>query len=70
MRSDFRRNGSGWEWNGQETVVASRVTDETGYVQPTRQELVDVRGLNSNYHNNMIQAWKVKADGTVEYAVL
>ena len=59
-----------WEWDGQETVVASRVTDETGYVQPTREELVAVRGLNSNYHNNMIQAWKVKADGTVEYAVL
>jgi hypothetical protein len=26
--------------------------------------------VNSNYHNNMIQAWKVKADGTVEYAVV
>lgn len=59
-----------WQWNGQETVVASRCTDETGYVQPTRAELVAVRGLNSNYHNNMIQAWKVKADGGVEYAVL
>jgi sulfane dehydrogenase subunit SoxC len=46
------------------------VTDETGYVQPSREALVAVRGLNSNYHNNMIQAWKVKADGTVEYAVI
>jgi sulfane dehydrogenase subunit SoxC len=59
-----------WDWNGQEAIVASRVTDETGYVQPTREELVAVRGVNSNYHNNMIQAWKVKADGSVEYAVI
>jgi sulfane dehydrogenase subunit SoxC len=59
-----------WEWDGSEATIASRVTDETGYVQPTRAELVAVRGLNSNYHNNMIQAWTVKADGTVEYAVI
>jgi len=59
-----------WEWDGSEATIASRVTDDTGYRQPTREELVAVRGVNSNYHNNMIQAWKVKADGTVEYAVL
>jgi sulfane dehydrogenase subunit SoxC len=59
-----------WEWDGTEATVASRVTDETGYVQPTRDELVPLRGVNSYYHNNMIQAWKVKADGTVEYAVI
>jgi len=39
-------------------------------MQPTREELVAVRGMNSYYHNNMIQAWKVKADGAVEYAVI
>lgn len=60
----------GWEWDGSEATIASRVTDETGYQQPTRAELVAVRGVNSNYHNNMIQAWHVKADGTVEYAVV
>jgi sulfane dehydrogenase subunit SoxC len=59
-----------WDWNGSEAVVASRVTDDTGYVQPSRAELVAVRGVNSNYHNNMIQAWKVKGDGSVEYAVV
>ena len=59
-----------WDWDGTEAIVASRVTDETGYVQPTRAELVAVRGVNSQYHNNMIQAWRVKADGTVDYAVL
>jgi len=60
----------GWEWNGSDATIASRVTDDTGYVQPTRAELVAIRGVNSNYHNNMIQAWKVNHDGTVEYAVL
>jgi len=59
-----------WHWDGADVVVASRVTDETGYMQPTREELVAVRGMNSYYHNNMIQAWKVKADGAVEYAVI
>jgi len=59
-----------WEWDGSEATIASRVTDDTGYRQPTREELVAVRGVNSNYHNNMVQAWKVKADGTVEYAVI
>jgi len=59
-----------WAWDGSDATIASRVTDETGYVQPTRAELVAVRGLNSNYHNNMIQAWRVKGDGTVEYAVI
>lgn len=60
----------GWEWDGRDAVIASRATDDTGYVQPTRAELVAVRGTNSNYHNNMIQAWAVKADGAVEYAAL
>jgi sulfane dehydrogenase subunit SoxC len=59
-----------WEWDGRDAVVASRVTDETGYRQPTRAELVAVRGEHSYYHNNMIQAWRVAADGTVDYAVL
>ncbi|MGE5242780.1 MAG: sulfite dehydrogenase [Betaproteobacteria bacterium] len=58
-----------WEWDGRDAVIASRATDETGYRQPTRDELVAVRGLNSFYHNNMIQAWHVGSDGMVEYAV-
>jgi len=54
-----------WNWNGQETMIAARCTDESGFLQPTRQELVAVRGLNSNYHCNAIQPWKIQADGTV-----
>ena len=54
-----------WRWDGRETVLQSRCTDETGYVQPTLADLVKVRGLNSHYFLNAIQNWKVAADGTV-----
>ena len=57
-----------WRWDGRETVLMSRCTDDTGYVQPTLAELVKVRGLNSIYHNNAIQGWKVAADGGVRNA--
>lgn len=57
-----------WRWGGQETVLQSRCLDETGYVQPTLAALVKVRGVNSTYHNNAIQAWKVAADGSVHNA--
>lgn len=54
-----------WRWNGQDAILQSRCTDETGYVQPTRDELIAVRGTNSNYHYNGIFSWKVGRDGTV-----
>jgi len=57
-----------WRWDGREAIIASRCTDETGYVQPTLAELVAVRGVHSNYHNNSIQLWKVGADGKVTNA--
>ena len=54
-----------WTWDGAPALIASRCTDETGYTQPSIAELIAVRGLNSNYHNNGIQVWKVAADGKV-----
>lgn len=54
-----------WKWDGREALIASRCTDDTGYTQPAIAELVKVRGVNSNYHNNGIQAWKVASDGTI-----
>jgi sulfane dehydrogenase subunit SoxC len=54
-----------WHWDGKESLLASRCTDESGYVQPSLAELVEARGVNSNYHNNAIQTWKVAADGTI-----
>lgn len=50
-------------WDGSEMFLQSRAMDETGYVQPTKAQLRDVRGLNSIYHNNCIQTWHVNANG-------
>ncbi|QDK81096.1 sulfite dehydrogenase [Spirosoma sp. KCTC 42546] len=54
-----------WQWNGSETEIMSRVTDETGYTQPTLKQLVDARGSEVGYHFNPITAWQIKADGRV-----
>ena len=54
-----------WRFDGQDSTIASRAIDETGYVQPTRAALIAVRGTNSNYHYNGIKFWNVRADGTV-----
>ncbi len=54
------------DWQGEEMYLQSRAHDETGYVQPTKTQLRDVRGLNSIYHNNCIQTWWVKSTGEAE----
>lgn len=55
----------GWEWDGQETLIMSRATDEEGAFQPTRDELLEARGANYVYHYNAIQPWLVHEDGSV-----
>jgi sulfane dehydrogenase subunit SoxC len=59
-----------WTWDGKPARIASRAVDETGYVQPTRDQLVEARGVNSFYHFNGIKTWVVAASGEVssEYA--
>ena len=59
-----------WRWDGEPAVLQSRCQDETGYVQPTLPQLVDVRSLDggrfgSIYHLNAIQSWAVARDGSV-----
>jgi sulfane dehydrogenase subunit SoxC len=61
----FTRFRLPWRFDGREAVIASRSVDESGYVQPTREALIEVRGVNSAYHYNGIKLWKVHADGTV-----
>lgn len=56
-----------WQFDGREAVIASRAIDETGYVQPTREALIAVRGTNSIYHYNGIKFWRVRADGSVSH---
>lgn len=54
-----------FEWHGEELMLMSRAVDETGYVQPTLEQLTAVRGQVSFYHNNSIQPWRVDANGEV-----
>ncbi|MDM7459177.1 MAG: sulfite dehydrogenase [Paracoccus sp. (in: a-proteobacteria)] len=54
------------DWNGEEMFLMSRAIDETGYVQPTKQALRDIRGRNNVYHNNGMQVWWVRETGEVE----
>jgi sulfane dehydrogenase subunit SoxC len=61
-----------WNWDGQETELQSRCTDEIGQVQPSRaqvakywnkpfDETFSVPGLD-----NSIQPWRVASDGSVQ----
>ena len=54
-----------WDWQGAETIILSRATDETGYVQPTRAELVRARGAGTEYHFNHVYGWRVMPNGRV-----
>ena len=57
-----------WNLTGGEAVIMSRAVDETGYVQPTRAELLKQRGPGTTgYHLNPITGWVVRGDGTVVY---
>ena len=55
-----------FDWDGSPLLLQSRAHDSTGYVQPTKEQLRKVRGVNSIYHNNGIQTWAVDADGRAE----
>ena len=54
------------DWDGEEMLLQSRAMDDTGYIQPTKAQLREVRGENSIYHNNCIQTWWVRPNGEAE----
>lgn len=60
-----------WKWDGGEAALQSRCTDETGYVQPTRDQLIAARGLKAGpdgyNHFNGIKTWFVRRDGKVSH---
>lgn len=58
----------GWQWDGQAAELQSRCTDETGYVQPTRDEFIAAWGTRNGYHYHGIKSWFVKATGEVLHA--
>ncbi len=55
-----------FDWDGAPLLLQSRAVDDAGYVQPTKDALRAVRGVNSIYHNNAIQTWAVDSDGRAE----
>lgn len=68
-----------WKWNGEDSLLLSRCTDDLGQVQPSLAEFAkfwgrtpeDVVGDTSGVgHFNVIQPWRVARDGTVDNAIL
>lgn len=57
-----------WTWDGRETTIASRCQDETGYWQPTREEIVEARGMQATDHYNGIKWWRIHANGELTHA--
>lgn len=55
-----------FDWDGSELFVQSRAIDEKGNIQPTKNALRKERGESSIYHNNSIQTWHIKEDGSAE----
>jgi sulfane dehydrogenase subunit SoxC len=68
----FTRFTLPWQWDGRATTLRSRCVDDTGYVQPTRDELVAVRGMTAGpdgyNHYNGIKIWTVGRNGVVSHA--
>jgi sulfane dehydrogenase subunit SoxC len=67
-----------WNWDGRETMIQARCTDEKGEIQPSLEELSKHWGITGkktwqtmghSFHFNAIQRWKVNGDGSVRDAM-
>jgi sulfane dehydrogenase subunit SoxC len=57
-----------WHWQGGPAVLQSRASDDTGYVQPTRAQLIAELGTaRTIYHFNGIASWAVGENGEVRH---
>lgn len=56
-----------WRWEGGSAVLCSRTTDESGYMQPSRDALLAERGNRTIYHYNGITCWSVAASGELSH---
>lgn len=63
----FTRFSLPWRWQGDYSVLQSRATDETGYVQPTRDALVANRGRHGFFHYNAIVSWEITEEGDINH---
>ena len=71
QRMAFTRFGYQWNWDGSETEILSRCTDELAQVQPMRAQLA--KYWNKPYDqtfsvpglDNSVQPWHIASDGRV-----
>jgi len=63
----FTRFNLAWQWQGQYAVLQSRATDETGYVQPSRDVLIANRGKHGFFHYNAIVSWEITEEGDINH---
>lgn len=63
----FTRFRIPWNWNGQQTTLKSRAIDESGYIQPEREELIAERGKHGYFHYNAIVTWKISNKGEISH---
>lgn len=56
-----------WRWDGGPAILQSRATDDSDYVQPTREQQIAARGSRAQYHCNLITSWGVGAAGEVKH---
>ena len=61
----FTRFSIGWQWNGEAAILQSRVTDEAGNIQPTRERLLKEKGKHNFFHYNAIISWEVDPSGEI-----
>ena len=59
-----------WTWDGQETELLSRCTDELGQVQPSRAQITEFFNVDRvPGQDNSIQPWRVASDGSIHNAI-
>ena len=54
-----------WQWDGSETILLSRATDDQGNMQKPRTDWKANYHGGNFYHYNAIQSWKVTSAGEV-----
>ncbi len=73
-RMSHTRFSLNWNWDGAETALLSRCTDEQGQIQPSRAQVAEffnvplVPSYRVPGQDNSIQRWRVASDGSVHNA--
>jgi len=71
QRFAHTRFGYMWNWDGNETEILSRCTDEIGQQQPTREQVAKYWNVpfERNYRvpglDNSVMPWKIARDGSI-----